>query len=141
MAVPDASHPGRFEKPVGERARRRGHRESVAMASILKDLILHREALAAALTTIDSTISALAIVQAETKKKLRLARTPTRMTITGAARYLRVSRTTVYKLIDSGELRTFHLLDDSSAVSLEKADLDAYLANRPNAGRRRGGEP
>jgi len=53
------------------------------------------------------------------------------LTITAAARYLSLSRTSVYKLIERGDLAVVRLLPD--APRIHRQDLDALIAAHTGA--------
>ena len=54
--------------------------------------------------------------------------TPELLTITAAARYLSLCRTSIYKLVEQGDLHVVRLLPD--APRIRRTELDALVAAR-----------
>lgn len=59
--------------------------------------------------------------------------------IADAARFLNISRSTVYRLIDTGKLRTVKLgVGEKAAVGIRYSDLERFISQVPEDERKRG---
>ncbi len=112
-------------------------REPNELQSILEELALLRQTMAKELATVNRIMAALAVSDEDTQRRLREAEAPERMTISAAARYLQVSRNTIYRLIDDATLPAFRLADGGSRMSIRKIDVVNFLKSRTNSPRRR----
>lgn len=84
------------------------------------------------LAEIDRIIQQLTNELATARAQLARAEAPQFMSVAAAARYLGVSRTVIYELIDGGSLHR-HANIAGSQARLKKSELDAFVDGRTSS--------
>lgn len=105
--------------------------------SLYEELLKYRNLMSAQVDAFDDLIVAAQRELAATQSRLARSEIPQRMGVNRAARYLGIGRTSLRKLIDSGQIAVFNGREDTERIILLKSDVDDYLRGLPQAGRER----
>jgi excisionase family DNA binding protein len=89
--------------------------------------------LAARIAAMEARLRELAEILHADDKRLRRADAPARMSMERSARYLGISKTTLYKMVHDEVIPAAET--DSGRRVLRKADLDAWVGSLPSANR------